>query len=83
VQFFILCIDPLLRNLNKNKRIEEVKIRRKNAKNEKSTLKVQLMQMILVLSVKKALNAYNKSSMNTKDLQKDQVWNLMLTRLKF
>ncbi len=36
---FILCIDPLLRNLNKNKRIEEVKIRRKNAKNEEINFK--------------------------------------------
>jgi exonuclease III len=50
---------------------------------KKSTIKVQLMQMILVLSVKKALNAYNKSSMNMKDLQEDQGWNSMLTRLKF
>ena len=50
---------------------------------KKSALKVQLMQMILVLSVKKALNAYNKSSMNMKGLQEDQGWNSMLTRLKF
>ena len=36
---FILCIDPLLRNLNKNKRIEEVKIRRKNATNKEISFK--------------------------------------------
>jgi hypothetical protein len=35
----ILCIDPLLRNLNKNKKIEEVKIRRKNATNEEISFK--------------------------------------------
>jgi hypothetical protein len=38
---------------------------------------------ISVICKKKALNAYNKSSMNTKDLQEDQGWNSMLTRLKF
>ncbi len=30
---FILCIDPLLRNLNKNTRIKEVQLRRKNKAN--------------------------------------------------
>jgi hypothetical protein len=32
-----------------------------------STTKVQHMQMILVSSVKKAMTAYSKFSMNTKD----------------
>jgi hypothetical protein len=68
---FIICIDPLLRNLNKNKKIKKVTIRRKNANMKKSILKVQ---MILVSYVEKVLTAYSKSSMNTKDLQKDQAW---------
>ena len=35
----IICIDPLLINLNKNKKIKEVTIRRKNAKNEEINFK--------------------------------------------
>jgi hypothetical protein len=35
---FIICIDPLLRNLNKNKKIKEISIRRKNAKNDISVI---------------------------------------------
>jgi hypothetical protein len=31
---FVICIDSLLRNLNKNKRVKEIKLRRKNAKND-------------------------------------------------
>jgi len=31
---FIICIDLLLRNLNKNNRLKEIKLRRKNAKND-------------------------------------------------
>jgi hypothetical protein len=31
---FIICIDPLLRNLNKNKRLKEITLGRKNAKND-------------------------------------------------
>ena len=72
-----LNIDSTLKNLN------ILAVHKLNFLHVKSALKVQLMQMILVLSVKKALNAYNKSSMNTKDLQEDQGWNSMLTRLKF
>ncbi len=34
---------------------------------KKSTLKVQLMQKILVSSLEKALTAYNKLSTNMKD----------------
>ena len=34
---------------------------------KKSTIKVQLMQMILVSSVKKAMTAYGKFFTNTKD----------------
>ena len=64
---FIICIDPLLRNLNNNRRVKEVKLLRKNATKEKSTIKVQLMRMILVSSVKKAMTAYSKFSTNTKD----------------
>ena len=80
---FILCIDPLLRNLNKNKRIEEVKIRRKNATNEEISFKGAAYADDISVICKKTLNAYNKSSMNMKDLQEDQGWNSMLTRLKF
>ncbi len=36
---FIICIDPLVRNLNKNKKIKEVTIRRKNAKNAEINFK--------------------------------------------
>jgi hypothetical protein len=36
---FIICIDPLLRNLNKNKKIIEVKIRRNKATNEEINFK--------------------------------------------
>ncbi len=31
---FIICINPLLRNLNNNRRVQEVKLLRKNATNE-------------------------------------------------
>jgi hypothetical protein len=51
---FIIWIDPLLRSLNKNKRVKEIKLRRKKLQMmKKSTLKVQLMQMISLSSVKK------------------------------
>ena len=36
---FIICIDPLLRNLNKNRRIKEVKIRTKNTAREEINFK--------------------------------------------
>jgi hypothetical protein len=36
---FIICIDPLLRNLNKNRRVQEVKLLRKNATNEEINFK--------------------------------------------
>ncbi len=64
---FIICIDPLLRNLNKNKRVKEVKLLTKMVPMKKSTVKVQLMQMILVSSVKRAMIAYSKFFRNIKD----------------
>jgi hypothetical protein len=36
---FIICIDPLLRNLNNNRRVKEVKLLRKNATNEEINYK--------------------------------------------
>ena len=36
---FIICIDPLLRNLNNNKRVKVIKLRRKNATNEEINFK--------------------------------------------
>jgi hypothetical protein len=48
----------------------------------KLILRVQPMQMTLVSYVKKAMIAFNKFFMNTKDLLKDQVGNLMQTRRK-
>ena len=36
---FIICIDPLLRNLNNNKRIKVIKLRQKNATNEEINFK--------------------------------------------
>ena len=36
---FIICIDPLLRNINKNNRIKKIKITRKNRINEEITFK--------------------------------------------
>jgi hypothetical protein len=53
---FILCIDPLLRNLNKNKRIEEVKIRRKNAKNEEINFKGSAYADDISVICKKSFN---------------------------
>ena len=36
---FIICIDPLLRNRNNNRRVKEVKLLRKNATNEEINYK--------------------------------------------
>ncbi len=36
---FIICIDPKLRSLNKNKRVTEIKLRRKNATKEEINFK--------------------------------------------
>ena len=36
---FIICIDPLLRNLNENKNIKEIRIKNKNGKDENITFK--------------------------------------------
>jgi hypothetical protein len=36
---FIICIDPLLRNLNNNRRVKEVKLLTKNATNEEINYK--------------------------------------------
>ncbi len=36
---FIICIDPLMRNLNNNRRVEEIKLLRKNATNEEINYK--------------------------------------------
>ncbi len=66
-KIFIICIHPLLKKLNKNSKVNEVRILRNMQQVMKSNLKIKLLQMILLSSVKKALPAYSKFSRNTKD----------------
>ena len=64
---FIICIDPLLRNLNNNRRIKEVKLLRKTATNEEINYKGAAYADDISVICKKAMTAYSKFSTYTKD----------------
>jgi hypothetical protein len=64
---FIICIDYLLRNLNNNKKVKEIKYRRKNATNETINFKGAAYAHEINIICKKALTAYSKFSINMKD----------------
>jgi hypothetical protein len=64
---FIICIDPLLRNLNNNRRVKEVKLLRKYATNEEINYKGAAYADDISVICKKTMIAYSKFSTNTKD----------------